>query len=94
MASVGGSKTPLALTTLPGSTLAELNRGRLRGWVAIAAILLAMLAGLAWPDLLGVLILAATAAALAAAYVWISLSLRGAGLEELETDETSTGERD
>ncbi len=80
----GGGKTPLALTTLRGETLADMNRGRLRGWVWIGSAVLVVLAILAWPNLIIVLVSASLAVGMVLVGVWIHLALPGA-----ETDEAS-----
>ena len=56
-------------------TLAGINRGRLRGWVSIAAVLLAVLAILSWPNLLGFVAFLVGAAICVAVGVWAQLTL-------------------
>jgi hypothetical protein len=96
----GGAKPSLALTTLRGETLADMNRGRLRGWALVGVVLLAVIGALAWPDLLAVITAIGIAAVLAVAAVWIHLSLRdaetpvGSADDAVETRDSTTGEND
>lgn len=83
----------LASTTLRGETLANVNRGRIRGWVAIAAVGLVALAVLAWPDLLGVTVFLAGAVACSVVVVWVHRSLPEVELER-EPQDAATGRRD
>jgi len=68
----GASRTPLSTTALRAETNADMNRGRIRGWVFLGAALVAFLAVLDWPDLVGVLVFGALAASLVALGVVIS----------------------
>jgi asparagine N-glycosylation enzyme membrane subunit Stt3 len=95
----GPSKAPLALTNLRGETLADTNRGRVRGWVALAIGALVVFALLAWPDYVVVLILTLIAAVLAAFFAKVTLAtFSDAEREPPEDSETIrdpvTGERD
>jgi hypothetical protein len=65
----------LAATTLRTETLAGINRGRLRGSVGIAAAILATLAILSWPNLLGVTVFLLGAIAAVGVVVWIHWTL-------------------
>ena len=94
MAVGSSSKTPLAVTNLRGATLADMNRGRLRGWAALGAVIVAVLAALAWPDLLAVLVLGAVALALAFAYLGATLTLKDGETEEDEDPESESREFD
>lgn len=94
MAVGASSRAPLSVTNLRGTTLADMNRGRLRGWAALGAVILAALAAFAWPDLLAVVILGAAAGAAALAYLWVILHLRDAESDGDEEREASTGELD
>jgi len=71
----GGGKGPLAVTEMRGETLADMNRGRIRGWVLIGAVVFAVVAVLSWPDLFYVLVSAALAVVLVAVGLWIHLAL-------------------
>ena len=84
----------LAATTLRTDTRADINRGRLRGWAAIAAVLLAALAILSWPNLLGFLAFLAATAACAAIAVWVHLGLPDVEKEGVEEPVSRTGGRD
>lgn len=84
----------LAATTMPVETLAGINRGRLRGWVSIAAILLVVLAVLAWPNLLGFLVFLAGAAASAMVVVWIHLTLPKVETDRGEERDSAAGGQD
>ncbi len=67
-----------------------MNRGRLRGWVFVGAVVLVFLALLAWPDLLFVFVFVALAAGLAVLGVWIHRTLpdvERAGEEDPQTSE-------
>jgi len=96
----GGAKSSLALTTLRAETLADMNRGRLRGWALLGAVLSAVIGALAWPDLLAVITAIGLATLLVVTAVWIHLSLRDAekpmspGEEAMETRDSTTGEYD
>ena len=65
----------LVATSMRSETLAGINRGRLRGWVAIAAVLLAVLAILSWPNLLGFAAFLAAAAICVVICIWAQLTL-------------------
>jgi len=91
MAVGASSKAPLSVTNLRGTTLADVNRGRLRGWAAVGAAILAVLAAFAWPDLLAVIVLAAAATVAALAYLWVVLSLRDVESDADEERDPSTG---
>jgi len=65
----------LAATTMRGDTLANVNRGRIRGWTGIAAVLLVVLAVLSWPYLLGVAVFLAGAVACLVVLVWVHRTL-------------------
>ena len=71
----GGAKPSLALTTLRRETLDDMTRGRLRGWAMIGAVVFAVLACLAWPDLLAVVLGLGVAVVLALVSLWLHLSL-------------------
>lgn len=60
---------------MPAETLANINRGRFRGWVGIAAVLLVVLAVLSWPYLLGVVAFLAVAVVCAIVQVWVYRNL-------------------
>jgi len=90
----GSSRAPIAITSLRRETLADMSRGRLRGWALLGAILLAVFAALSWPYLLGVLVFLAAAAACIGAFVWIQWSLRDAERRDESVRDPSTGERD
>ena len=83
----------LASTTVRGETLANVNRGRIRGWVGIAAVGLVALAVLSWPDLLSVAVFLAGAVACSVVVVWVHRSLPEVELER-EQQGAGTGERD
>jgi O-antigen ligase len=84
----------LAATTMPVETLAGLNRGRLRGWVAIAAIGLVVLAFLSWPNLLGFLAFLGAAAASIVAVVWIHFTLPDVETGQYEKGDSTTNGHD
>lgn len=85
----GSAKPSLAVTTLRRETLADMTRGRLRGWALIGAVVFAVLACLAWPDLLAVVLGMGVAVVFALASLWLHLSLR-----DVETASTSDAEAD
>lgn len=91
---MGRGSGGLAATTLRPATLADINRGAIRGWVAAATIVVAIFAGLAWPDVVASLIFVALAGALATVYVWIVVTLRDAEREEMEQKDSATGRPD
>lgn len=96
----GGGRAPIGLTTMRGTTLADMNRGRVRGWALIGSGVLVVLAVLSWPDLAWVLVSAGLAAGLALFTLWIHLSLPDAetegdsDAEMTEPADLTTGERD
>ncbi len=75
-------------------TLADINRGRLRGWSLIAAIFLVVLAALSWPYLLGFAVFLAAAAACCGIAIWVHLTLPDVEKEESEEGESDTGDCD
>ena len=91
MAVGASSKAPLSVTNLSGTILADVNRGRLRGWAAVGAAILAVLAAFAWPDLLAVIVLAAAATVAAFAYLWMVLSLPDVESDAEERDPSTGG---
>jgi hypothetical protein len=87
----------IAATTMRPETIVNVNRGRIRGWAAIAAVLLVALAALSWPNFLGFTVFLAAALAAIGVAVWAQLSLPDVEEEEdeeSETRDTETGERD
>ena len=72
-------------------TLANVNRGRIRGWAGIAAIVLGVLAALSWPYLLGVGAFLTAAVACMAVVVWVHRSLPDVESEPEGTDSSSGG---
>jgi hypothetical protein len=89
----GGRNPGLALTTFRTETLVDWNRGRVRGWALLGAIVLAITALLSWPD--GMLVLACTAGAVALALVegWLPHTVNGSQMEP-GLDLTATEPRD
>lgn len=81
MGGPGGGKAPIGVTTFRTETLADMNRGRLRGWVIIAGVLVGFLSILAWPSLLPFALLLGIAAVLLVLGVWIHLTLPDAETE-------------
>lgn len=71
----GTAKPPIAMATLRPETMADMNRGRLRGWVFVGAALFLLLAALAWPSLLYVVISAVLAAFMLGLGVWMHVTL-------------------
>ena len=84
----------LAATAMPVETLADINRGRLRGWASIGAILLVVLAVLSWPYLLGVAVFLVAAAACFGLAIWVHLTLPDVEKEPSGEGESDTGGRD
>jgi len=84
----------LAATTMRVETLADVNRGRLRGWALIAAIFLVVLALLSWPYLLGFVVFLAAAAAAIVVAIWVHLTLPDVEGELSEDGESDSGSRD
>ena len=84
----------LAATTMPRETLADINRGRLRGWAMIAAIFLVVLALLSWPYLLGFVVFLAAAVAAIAVAIWLHWTLPGVEEAPSEEGESNSGIRD
>ena len=71
----GGGKASLGVTEVRPETLVDINRGRLRGWIFVGGAVLVLLAALAWPDLLIVIISGCAAAAMFAVGVWFSQAI-------------------
>jgi hypothetical protein len=90
----GSNRAPIAVTTLRRETLADMSRGRLRGWTIIGAIVFAVLAILSWPDPLGVLAFLGATVICAGAFVWIHVTLRDAEGEADDSRDGTTGEQD
>jgi hypothetical protein len=59
----GPARSTLAATTLRADTLADMNRGRLRGWIIFAAVGFVILSVLSLPGLLSFVIFLVAAAA-------------------------------
>jgi len=73
MSLAGPGRTPLALTNLRKETLADLNRGRLRGWVALGVGALIVFAIVAWPNLILVLVFVLSAVGLGLFFARVTL---------------------
>lgn len=97
---IGGGRAPIGLTTMRGTTLADMNRGRVRGWALIGSGVLVVLAVLSWPDLVWVLVSAGIAVSLVLFTIWAHLSLPDAetegdsDAEMAEPSDLTTGGRD
>jgi len=71
----GPGKAPLATTTMRSETLADINRGRLRGWTLVGAVGAYFLSILAWPELVATVGLAILGTALLVVGVWPRVAL-------------------
>ena len=83
----GPPKAPLAYANLRAETVADTNRGRMRGWVILALAALVVFAVLAWPDYVAVLVLSIIAAVVAAFFVQATQN----ALSDAERDPSSEG---
>ncbi|MGA8604843.1 MAG: hypothetical protein WB788_07275 [Thermoplasmata archaeon] len=84
----------LAATEMPVEPLADINRGRLRGWASIGAILLVVLGVLSWPYLLGVAVFLVAAAVCFGLAIWVHTTLTDVGKEPSEEGKSDTGGSD
>ena len=93
MASPG--RTPLNVTALREETLADMNRGRLRGWAALGVGALIFFAIASWPNLVLVVLFALCAAGSGVFFVRVTLtSLSDAEGSRSEEPRAPTGEPD
>jgi hypothetical protein len=95
MTLAGPGRTPLTATALREETLADMNRGRLRGWAALAVGALIFFAIASWPNLGLVALFALCAAGSAVFFVRVTLTT----FSDVERDRSgeppaSTGEPD
>jgi len=95
MSLLGPGRTPLALTNLRKETLADMNRGRLRGWIALGVGALIVFAIVAWPNLILVLVFVLAAATLGLFFARVTLAtLSDAERTRADDGELPTGELD
>jgi hypothetical protein len=79
-AGLRGGKVPFGVTTFRRETVADLNRGQMRGWVGLAAAAFAILAILSWPSIEYVVLSALLAVGMALVVVWIHFTMPDAEL--------------
>lgn len=81
----------LAATSMRADTVANVNRGRIRGWAGIAAALLVVLAALSWPYLPGVVVFLVGAVACLFVLVWVHRTLPDVEKEQDGRDSATGG---